>query len=166
MGRAGLPVRPIEDGRNVAMYATSIQCRPSGALRGPMVVSMRPLPPPWVARAILVTAWYSGAHGTPVHVGDPATTGVRDLAHPQFGDPPCVIFLQGPHRGHEAGDCLMRMERMCITNTLEPIALSVVVLLNDLLVSRWTCFHGRPSMKFSIWLHGGPPTGHEGETMH
>jgi len=90
MVRAGLPVRHIQDGRNVPMYTTSIQCRPAGALRGPMVVSMRPLPPEAVPRAILVTARYPGAHGAPVHVGDSAAIGVRDLARPQFGDPPRI----------------------------------------------------------------------------
>jgi len=90
MERAGLPVRHLEDGRNVPMYVTSIQCRPAGALHGPMVVSMRPLPESAVPRAVLVTGRYPRAHGAPVHVGDPAAIGVRDLAHPQFGDPPRI----------------------------------------------------------------------------
>jgi len=90
MERAGLPVRHIEDGRNVAMYVTSIQCRPAGALRGPMVVSMRPLLPAAVPRAVLVTGRYPRAHGAPVHAGDPAAIGVQDLARPEFGDPPRI----------------------------------------------------------------------------
>ncbi len=90
MQRAGLAVRHIEDGRNVAMYITSLRCRPAGALSGPMVVSMRPLPPDQVPRAVLVTGRYPRAHGAPVHVGDPEAIGVRDLSRPEFGDPPRI----------------------------------------------------------------------------
>jgi uncharacterized protein YcsI (UPF0317 family) len=90
MARAGLPVRHVEDGRNVPMYVTSIPCRPAGALRGPMVVSMRPLPPAAVPRAVVVTGRYPRAHGAPVHIGDPAAIGVRDLGRPDFGDPPRI----------------------------------------------------------------------------
>ncbi len=88
MQRAGLPVRHIEDGRNVAMYVTTLTCRAAGALSGPMVVSMRPLPPAQVPRAVVVTGRYPRAHGAPVHVGDPAAIGIRDLSAPEFGDAP------------------------------------------------------------------------------
>lgn len=88
MQHAGLPVRHIDDGRNAAMYVTSIPCRPAGMFRGPMVVSMRPLPREGLSRAVLVTGRYTRAHGAPVHAGDPAAIGIRDLARPDFGDPP------------------------------------------------------------------------------
>ncbi len=90
MQRAGLPVRHIADRRNVAMYITSIPCRPAGGLHGPTVVSMRPVPSEHVARAILVTGRYPRAHGAPVHVGDPEKIGIRDLTRPEFGDPPRI----------------------------------------------------------------------------
>jgi uncharacterized protein YcsI (UPF0317 family) len=90
MQRAGLPVRHMDDGRNVPMYVTTIPCRPAGAFHGPMVVSMRPLPSAVVPRAVLVTGRYPRAHGAPVHVGDPAKIGIRDLARPDFGDPPRI----------------------------------------------------------------------------
>jgi uncharacterized protein YcsI (UPF0317 family) len=88
MQRAGLPVRHIEDGRNAPMYVTTLPCRPAGPFRGPMVVSMRPFPPGDVPRAMLVTGRYPRAHGAPVHIGDPGAIGIRDLARPEFGDPP------------------------------------------------------------------------------
>lgn len=84
--KAGVPVRHIEEGRNVPMYVTDRQCRPAGAFAGPMVVSMRPVPADLVAKAIEVTAPYTGAHGAPVHVGNPAELGIADLARPDFGD--------------------------------------------------------------------------------
>ena len=49
---AGVPVRHIEQGRNVPMYRTNIACRPAGAFHGPMVVSMRPMTP---AQAVTAT---------------------------------------------------------------------------------------------------------------
>ncbi len=86
MARAGLPVRHMEEGRNVPMYRTNIACRPAGAFRGPMVVSMRPIPQADVPRAVQVTARYPLAHGAPVHVGDPSAIGITDLAHPDYGE--------------------------------------------------------------------------------
>ena len=41
--QAGIEVRHITDGTNVAMYKSNRQCRPAGRLKGEMVVSMRPL---------------------------------------------------------------------------------------------------------------------------
>ena len=83
---AGVPVRHIEEGRNVPMYITNIECTPAGRFRGPMVVSMRPIPSRQVVKAVEVTARFPKAHGAPVHIGDPATIGIEDLARPDFGD--------------------------------------------------------------------------------
>jgi uncharacterized protein YcsI (UPF0317 family) len=85
--KASLPVRHIEQGRNVPMYRTNIACRPAGAFRGPMVVSMRPLTPSQAEAATRICQRYPRAHGAPVHQGDPAAIGVRDLSKPDFGDP-------------------------------------------------------------------------------
>jgi uncharacterized protein YcsI (UPF0317 family) len=72
------------------MYVTSIPCRPAGALHGPMVVSMRPLPAAAVPRAVLITGRYTRAHGAPVHIGDPAAIGIKDLGRPDYGEPPDI----------------------------------------------------------------------------
>jgi uncharacterized protein YcsI (UPF0317 family) len=84
---AGVPVRHIEQGCNVPMYRTNIACRPAGAFRGPMVVSMRPLTPAQTVTATRVCARFPRAHGTPVHFGDPAAIGIADIGRPDFGDP-------------------------------------------------------------------------------
>ena len=84
--QAGVPVRHIEEGRNVPMFITSIPCAPAGVFRGPLVVTMRPIPAPLVARAVQISGRYPGVHGAPVHLGDPATIGIRDLQAPDFGD--------------------------------------------------------------------------------
>ena len=53
---AGVPVRNIEQDRNVSMYRTNVECRPAGRLSGPLVVSMRPVPAAQVVTAVQVTA--------------------------------------------------------------------------------------------------------------
>ncbi|MEJ2871930.1 putative hydro-lyase [Actinomycetospora sp. OC33-EN08] len=84
---AGVPIRHLEQGRNVPMYRTSTPCRSAGDLGGPLVVSMRPIPPHLVATAVRVTSRYPAVHGAPVHVGDPSALGIADLDRPDFGDP-------------------------------------------------------------------------------
>lgn len=84
--QAGIPIRHIEEDRNVPMYVTSIQCRPAGRLSGPMVVSMRPIPARQIPRAVLCTGRFPGVHGAPVHVGDPEAIGIKDINRPDFGD--------------------------------------------------------------------------------
>jgi uncharacterized protein YcsI (UPF0317 family) len=84
---AGVPLRHSEQGRNVPMYVTSWQCRPAGRLRGPMVVSMRPVPPAHLSAAIRESSLMPAVHGGPVHCGDPSALGIDDLGRPDFGDP-------------------------------------------------------------------------------
>src|SRR5262245_37409969 len=63
---AGLPVRHIEEGRNVPMYRTNIACRPAGVFQGPLVVSMRPMIAAQAIAAVQVCARFSRAHGPPI----------------------------------------------------------------------------------------------------
>ncbi len=84
---AGVPVRNIEQGRNVSMYRTNRPCRPAGRLSGPLVVSMRPVPGELVPGAVQITGRMPQVHGAPVHVGAPASLGIADLGRPDFGDP-------------------------------------------------------------------------------
>ncbi|WP_211267262.1 putative hydro-lyase [Nonomuraea candida] len=84
---AGVPVRHLEAGTNVPMYATGIPCESTGSLSGPLVVSMRPVPAELVETAVEVSGRYPMVHGSPVHVGDPAAIGIADLARPDYGDP-------------------------------------------------------------------------------
>jgi uncharacterized protein YcsI (UPF0317 family) len=84
---SGIPVRHIDAGVNVPMYRTNIPCKPAGRFAGPMVVSMRPLSSSQAIRATTICQKYPLAHGAPVHFGDPAAIGIRDIAKPDFGDP-------------------------------------------------------------------------------
>ncbi len=83
---AGLRLAHLDQGRNVPMYVTDRECVPSGPFAGPMVVSMRPYRPDEVPLAVAVTGRYPMMHGAPVHVGNPDSLGIRDLAEPEFGE--------------------------------------------------------------------------------
>jgi uncharacterized protein YcsI (UPF0317 family) len=81
-----VPVRHIEEGKNVPMYTTDIDCVPAGIFKGKMVVSMRPMPPEAVVKAVTVTASMPRVHGAPIHIGGPSVIGIKDINKPEFGD--------------------------------------------------------------------------------
>lgn len=84
---AGLPIRNIEEGRNVSMYITNRKCVPAGPFSAPLVVTMRPMTPQQAVRAVQITTRFHLTHGAPVHIGGPEEIGIQDLDHPEFGDP-------------------------------------------------------------------------------
>lgn len=83
---AGIEMRHNTEKCNVPMYKTNIACEPAGVFHGNMVVSMRPISQEQVVKAVTVTAAVPRVHGAPVHIGNPAAIGIRDLASPDFGD--------------------------------------------------------------------------------
>jgi len=83
---AGLPLRHVELGRNVAMYRTSVATEAAGCFHGPLVVSMRPFTPANAIRAVQITSRFPSVHGAPVHLGKPELIGIEDLARPDYGD--------------------------------------------------------------------------------
>lgn len=84
---AGLPIRNIEEGKNVSMYITDRTCVPAGPFSSRLVVSMRPLTPQQAVRATQVTTRFHLTHGAPVHFGAAEEIGIKDLNRPDFGDP-------------------------------------------------------------------------------
>jgi len=68
---AGIRLWHVEHGKNV---------------HGPVVVSMRPIASADLSKAVTASARFPGAHGAPIHIGDPAAIGIRDLARPDWGD--------------------------------------------------------------------------------
>jgi uncharacterized protein YcsI (UPF0317 family) len=84
---AGVPLRHVAQGRNVAMYRTSIPTVPAGVFHGPLVVSMRPMTAADAIRAVQITSRFPRVHGAPVHLGRPDLIGIADLGAPDFGDP-------------------------------------------------------------------------------
>ena len=83
---AGIELRHVKQGKNVAMYQTNIQTVPAGPFHGPTVVSMRPMTAANAIRAVQITARVPAVHGAPVHLGDPALIGIADVNKPDFGD--------------------------------------------------------------------------------
>lgn len=84
---AGLPLRYVEQGKNVPMFLTDIDTSPAGPFHGKMVVSMRPFTPAGAIRAIQVTTRFPTVHGAPVHIGKPELIGIADIDRPWVGDP-------------------------------------------------------------------------------
>ncbi|MEJ6388339.1 putative hydro-lyase [Gymnodinialimonas ulvae] len=85
--RAGIPVRHIEQGRNVPMFRSNIALQPVGPFGGEMVITMRPIPADRVADAHIISAKFPHAHGAPIATGDPAALGIASLDAPDYGDP-------------------------------------------------------------------------------
>jgi uncharacterized protein YcsI (UPF0317 family) len=85
---AGIRLQHVVRDTTVPMYRTDIDCVPAGPFAGKMVVSMRPMSPADAIRAVQITARFPAVHGAPVHLGLPEAIGIRDLVHPDFGDPP------------------------------------------------------------------------------
>lgn len=84
---AGIPMRHVSKGRNVAMYRTSIPTVSAGRFEGPMVVSMRPFKAADAIAATVISSRFPSVHGSPVHIGDPGLIGISDLSRPDYGDP-------------------------------------------------------------------------------
>ena len=82
----GIPLRHIEEGRNVSMYRTNIATEVAGPFGGPLVVSMRSMKTADAIRAIQITSRFPRVHGAPVHFGNPAEIGIADIARPDYGD--------------------------------------------------------------------------------
>ncbi|MFK7976147.1 MAG: putative hydro-lyase [Halioglobus sp.] len=85
--QAGLEIRNITEDVNVPMYTSAIDCEPAGVFESKMVVSMRPFRAADAIRAIQIASRFPAVHGAPIHLGDPALIGIKDLSAPDFGEP-------------------------------------------------------------------------------
>ena len=83
---ADVPVRQIEERKNVPMYNTNIPCKPAGIFHGNLVVSMRPIPYELIPKAVLITGQMPKVHGAPIQIGAPEAIGITDLEHPDYGE--------------------------------------------------------------------------------
>lgn len=88
MIRASIPVRHLEGDSKltVPMYNTNIPCKSAGIFSGNMVVSMRPMTTSQAIHAVEITSRYPRVHGSPIHIGNPATIGINDISKPDYGD--------------------------------------------------------------------------------
>lgn len=83
----GVALRHLDENLTVSMWRTNIETLPAGPFGGGMVVSMRPLVAEKAIRAVEVTSRFPHTHGSPVHLGDPALIGIKDINKPDWGDP-------------------------------------------------------------------------------
>lgn len=86
----GIRLRHIEQGLNVSAFLTSIQLKPVGLVEGKMYTSMRPIKKDLLPEVFRLTAQYPQSHGPPIHIGNPARIGVKDITAPEAGDPSTV----------------------------------------------------------------------------
>ncbi|MEM9578081.1 MAG: putative hydro-lyase [Pseudomonadota bacterium] len=84
--RAGIAIWHIDHDTTVPMFRSNIDTVPAGPFSGKMVVSMRAIPEDRVAEAAALSRRFPLAHGAPVHWGDPAQIGIKDLSAPDWGD--------------------------------------------------------------------------------
>lgn len=87
---AGLEVRRVDEGKVVPIYRTSIATNPVGIFSGRMIVSMRPYAPEQAEVAQEICSKLPGAHGAPVHIGNPCEIGIRDINFPDEGEPTAI----------------------------------------------------------------------------
>ena len=89
---AGLCPRHVTQGTNVPMYRTTVPNVQAGKFKGKLVVSMRPYKPSEVSAVAGITQRFPGAHGGPVHWGDPAALGLDPaaLGAPHYGEAAAV----------------------------------------------------------------------------
>lgn len=83
---ADVPLRHVQQGRNVSMYRTNIPTQAAGIFQGPLVVSMRPMSPQHAIKAIQITSRFPAVHGAPVHIGLAQQIGIDDMSRPDYGD--------------------------------------------------------------------------------
>ena len=82
-----IPLRHVEEKVTVPMYRTTIDTVPSGRFRGPVVVSMRPIPDHLIEKAVKITENFPSVHGGPIHIGQPEEIGISHLQKPDYGEP-------------------------------------------------------------------------------
>jgi uncharacterized protein YcsI (UPF0317 family) len=94
--RGGVPVRNYEKGKDPGIYISSIMSRPSNIFSGPIVVTMRPIKPHLVSRAVQITSRMPKVHGAPIHIGDGTIIGIPDLTKIDFGQIPEIEEYEIP----------------------------------------------------------------------
>ncbi|MGX5844365.1 D-glutamate cyclase family protein [Mesorhizobium sp. ArgA1] len=122
LAEKGVKLRRIGCGKASPKFRTRIETCRVGPFGGEMVVSMRPVKQCDVDKVRALTARFPQAHGSPIHVGEPAIIGISDLMAPDWGD--AVEILEGEvpvfwASSLTAQDALARAE-LAISITVSP----------------------------------------------
>ncbi|MDX8540380.1 DUF1445 domain-containing protein [Mesorhizobium abyssinicae] len=118
----GIKLRSIGYGNALPKFRTRIETRGVGPFGGEMVVSMRPIRRCDVDKVRALTARFPHAHGSPIHVGEPAIIGIEDLMAPDWGDAVEIMDGEVPvfwGSSLTAQDALARAE-LAISITVSP----------------------------------------------
>ncbi|MET3518253.1 DUF1445 domain-containing protein [Mesorhizobium sp. M4B.F.Ca.ET.017.02.2.1] len=118
----GIKLRSIGSGNALPKFRTRIETRGVGPFGGEMVVSMRPIRQCDVDKVRALTARFPHAHGSPIHVGEPAIIGIEDLMAPDWGDAVEIMDGEVPvfwGSSLTAQDALARAE-LAISITVSP----------------------------------------------
>ncbi|RVC64070.1 MAG: DUF1445 domain-containing protein [Mesorhizobium sp.] len=118
----GIKLRSIGYGNALPKFRTRIETRGVGPFGGEMVVSMRPIRQCDVDKVRALTARFPHAHGSPIHVGEPAIIGIEDLMAPDWGDAVEIMDGEVPvfwGSSLTAQDALARAE-LAISITVSP----------------------------------------------
>jgi len=84
--KAKIPLRNVDQQKNVSMYRTSVKMNAVGVFGGDMVVSMRYVPREMVETAAAATSPLKKSHGAPVWIGNPAALGIDQIDEPDYGE--------------------------------------------------------------------------------
>jgi uncharacterized protein YcsI (UPF0317 family) len=81
--------------RITGVYVTNIQCVPAGRFHGPMTVTGRIIKGSRDAvRTIQISSRHPLMHGTPIHIGNPAIIGIKDVCKPMLSRPEPIAPLE------------------------------------------------------------------------
>ena len=86
LAEKGVKLRSTDYRKTPPTFRTRIETCQVGPFGGEMLASMRPIKRCDVDKVRALTARYPHAHGSPIHVGDPAAIGIKDLMAPDWGD--------------------------------------------------------------------------------
>jgi uncharacterized protein YcsI (UPF0317 family) len=78
--QADVRLRHYELGTTCTAYMSDLKTVPAGPFETNLIVTMRAIRRDQSERVIALTRGFSQSHGEPVHVGDPAAIGIKDLA--------------------------------------------------------------------------------------
>ena len=88
--------------REIGVYRTNIACVPAGRFHGHMVVECLLMKDSYNAvRAVRITSRHTTAHGPPIHIGNPAIIGIKDLYHSDIWQPPALRDVITPQEPDE-----------------------------------------------------------------
>ncbi len=85
--QAGIAVWHIANNTTVPMFASNIPTVSAGPFGGATVVSMRAIRDDQLDEVVAISKRFPMAHGAPLHIGDPAAIGIKNIAAPDWGDP-------------------------------------------------------------------------------